>query len=326
MIARIAQHARSLAAVAAAAVCCAAASAQLNRVPREAEGVGVTERLGEQVPLDLIFTNASGQTVPLRKYFDGEKPVLLALVYYDCPMICMMVMDRMTEAMNEIDFTVGHDYNAVVVSFRTAETTTHAAAAKAAMLAGYDNHDIDSKVREGYAFHTADYQNVKALADAVGFRYNALDNGEYAHPSVIFALTPDGVVSRYIHGLEYPPRDIKLSLMDAAEGKLTRSLGDAAIGFCFQWDPNTGAYTLQAFRVMQLAGYLTMLIVGAWLAIMFWRDRARRRRDRAVRGRDERGKLTGRGSSTTNAHSGADVDGAAPVPSNSGLAGAGTGA
>lgn len=265
------------AAALAAVFACAPASAQLNRTPREAEGVGVTERLGEQVPLDLIFTNAKGETVPLRKYFDGEKPVLLALVYYDCPMICTMVMDRMTQAMNDIDFTVGHDYNALVVSFRTAETTTHAAAAKAAMLAGYDNHQIDSKVRTGYAFHTADYQNVKALADAVGFSYNALDNGEYAHPSVIFALTPEGVVSRYLHGLEYPARDVKLSLMDAAEGKLTKSLGDAAIGFCFVWDPESGAYTLQAFRVMQLGGLVTMVAIAIWLSVLFYRERRRRR-------------------------------------------------
>jgi len=260
------------------------ASAQLNRMPIEAEGIGVTERLGERIPLDLPFINSEGETVRLSEYFnDDGKPVIIALVYYDCPIVCTVVVEHLQKSLNDIDYRVGEDFNVVVVSFNTRETTKHAALKKAATLAGY-KHGQTEAARRGWTFHTAAFSSVGELAASLGYRYKELANGEYAHPTTLFVLTPEGVISRYIHGLNYPPRDIRLSLMEAADGKLTESLGDLITGFCFNFNPEAGGYVLQAFRVMQLGGAVSAVAIGIFLALLFLNERRRKRRRAEISG------------------------------------------
>lgn len=260
------------------AACCVAApaAAQLNRMPIEAEGIGVTERLGEQVPLNLPFITSDGETVRLETYFEDGKPVIIALVYYDCPIVCTVVVEHLLKSVNDIDFKVGEDFNIVVVSFNTRETSKHAALKKAATLAGYKYGQTEAADR-GWAFHTAAFSSVGELAASLGYRYKELANGEYAHPTTLFVLTPEGKISRYIHGLNYPPRDVRLSLMEAADGNLTESLGDIVTGFCFNWDPEAGGYVLQAFRVMQVGGAVSAVVMAGIVAMLFAGERIRRR-------------------------------------------------
>lgn len=252
------------------------AEAQLNRTPIDVEGIGVEEKLGDRIPLDLPFIDSKGETVLLSKYFQPGRPVVMALVYYDCPIVCTVVVDHLLKSLNEIDYNAGEDFNVVVISFNTRETTRHAALKKAATLAGYKNGQSAAADR-GWSFHTAAFSSVGRLATALGYGYRELPNGEFAHPTTLFVLTPDGRISRYIHGVNYPPRDLRLSLLEAAEGNLTRSLGDLATGFCFNWDPESGSYTLQAFRVMQLGGLVSVVGLVLFLTLMFLGERLRRR-------------------------------------------------
>jgi protein SCO1/2 len=272
-----------LAAALALALCWAAPAARAQviekELPKEVRGLGVSERAGQPVPLDAVFTDSTGAKVPLSKYFNQGKPVVLSLVYYDCPFACPMVLQRLQKGLNGVDFTVGEDFNVVVISFDPTNTTEMARIAKATYLAGYARI-VTPEVEAGWEFHTSDAATVAKLADAVGFKYRYLDEiGEYAHPVGFTVLTPDGKVSRYFYGYEYPARDLKLALLEASEGKIARTIGDVFLHFCYRLDPNTGKYTLAAVQVMKIGGILTlsgMVLLIAGLKIGEYRRAMRR--------------------------------------------------
>lgn len=255
----------------------AAASGQLitKEEPEEVRGVDVVPRLGERVPLDLPLTDSTGKTVTLGAYFNQDKPVVLALVYYNCPMICPLVLTRLQERLNAVPYTVGDDFNVVVVSFDPTNTTAMAAEAKATYLLGYNKPRTPS-VEAGWTFHTATASDARVLAEAVGFRYRYIEeSGQYAHPSVLTVLTSDGRVSRYVSGLEPEPNDLRLALLEASEGKIAQGLGDFFLHRCFIWDPKTGKYTLHAWRLMQMGALLTVAALGTLIAALRMGDRAR---------------------------------------------------
>jgi protein SCO1/2 len=191
-----------------------------------------------------------------------------------------MVLQRLGQALDGVDFTVGEDFNVVVISFDPSNTTAMARDARAAALAGYDR-GVTPEVEAGWEFHTSDEATVAKLADAVGFSYRYLDDiGEYAHPVGFTVLTPDGKVSRYFYGYEYPSRDLKIALLEASEGKIARTIGDVFLHFCYRLDPNTGKYTLAAVQVMKIGGILTlsaMVLLIAGLKIGEYRRVMRRR-------------------------------------------------
>ncbi len=278
-----------LAAGAAALAVVGPAPAQLNpKEPPEAiRGMEVTERLGAQVPLDLEFTDWTGRAVKLSKYFSTGKPVMLVLGYYDCPMVCPLIAERLLESLNKLDYTVGKDFNVVYISFDPDNTTQAAAEFRRNAVDGYQR-GRSAQIEAGWAFHTSRPGPMKSLADAVGYEYRYLEeSGEYSHPVALVFLSGDGIVSRYIYGFDYDPRDVKLSLMEASRGAIARSIGDRLLWFCFHYDASTGKYTLAAFRVMQAGALITATAVGLLIVGLRASERARRRRAGAAGGRVE---------------------------------------
>jgi protein SCO1/2 len=235
--------------------------------------VSIEQKLNEQVPLDLTFRDESGQTVTLRQYF-GKKPVLLTLVYYECPSLCGLVLQGLLKSLRVINYTPGEQFEIVTVSISPTETPELAAAKKANFLKEYGREEAAA----GWHWLTGDEKNIRALADAVGFRY-VYDpkTKQYAHAAGIMLLTPSGKISRYFYGIEYSPRDLRLGIIDASQGKVG-SLVEKVILFCYQYDPTTGKYGLLVVRLIQLGGLVTLLILGGFIGTMFYRERMSRTR------------------------------------------------
>lgn len=245
----------------------------LEEHPKEFEGIGVEERLGERVPLDLIFTNDSGQSVRLADYFGHGKPVILNLVYFQCPMLCNLVLNGVGAAAKQLDWTPGAQYEMVTVSFNPRETPELASAKKASYL-----HELDKAGAEaGWHFLTGAEDQSKALADSLGFHFRYDEEAkEFVHTAVTFVLSPDGRISRYLYGIEYAPRDLKLALLEASEGK-TGSTLDRLILYCFHYDPQARGYVLFAGNVMKIGGGLSAVALGLFLAFWWRRERLVRR-------------------------------------------------
>lgn len=258
-----------------------AANAQLllPEEPAEAQGAGVEEQLGKSISLDHVLDGWDGKPHAISRYFDGEhKPVVLSLVYYDCPIVCSLVLNRLSDAVDALEgYNVGEDFNVIVVSFDPTEGPADAAKWRASALAGYDR-GVTSAAEAGWGFFTGSSAQVRPLADSVGFHYSRLPNGEFAHPTVFMVLTADGRVARYIHGFNYKPNDLKLALLEASEGKIAKTIGDWMIHKCYRYDPAAGAYSLQAMAVMRIGGVISIFAVGGLVAGLFLNERVRRRR------------------------------------------------
>ncbi len=245
----------------------------------ELQGVDIEERLNSQLPLDAIFTNDRGETVRLADSFGDGKPAILALVYYECPVVCTIVLDKLLESLNELDYTAGEDYRLIVVSFDHREGTTQAQGKKYRFLTHYNRPVLPPEPgrAEGVAFHTGDRLNIERLTEAVGFQFAPLANGEWSHASGITILSPDGRVMRYLYGYSYPADQLKLSLLDATDGKIARSLGERIMHFCFRYDPTAGAYSLEAMALMRLAGAATVVLLTVLIVCLLIGERVRRR-------------------------------------------------
>lgn len=251
----------------------AAGPADPTEVPKGLQGVGIDEKLGEKIDLDLTFIAENGYPVALREYFGKGRPVILNLVYYDCPMLCNLILNGQTKTLREIPWTPGKEYEVVTISIDPTETFALAQKKKAVYLAGY------GRPAPGWHF-LADHQgNVKKLAEQVGFRYKYdEDRGQYAHTAVIMVLTEDGVVSRYLYGIQFKTRDVRLALTEASNGKVG-TITDRVLLYCFHYDPEAKGYVLFAVNLMRAGGVAVMLVLGGVLAV-FWR----RERRRAARG------------------------------------------
>jgi protein SCO1/2 len=227
-------------------------------LPDDLEGVGVTEKLGEQVPLDLRFTDEHGQPVTLARYFDGARPVILNLGYMGCPMLCGLVANGMVDAMTGMEDTAGEEYVVLSVSIDHTETPTLATAKKQGYIGQYGR----AAAEQGWHWLTSlEEQQVRALTDAVGFGFRWNDaRQEYAHAAVIIILSPDGKVMRYLYGIQFDPRTLELSLIEAADGKTGSSL-DKFLLFCFHYDAESGRYGPAARNIMKAGGAVTIAIV-----------------------------------------------------------------
>jgi protein SCO1 len=253
----------------------ATAQVLMKEPPEELRGVGLDQKPGAQVPLNLQFTSSTGRLVKLESYFNQGKPVVLSLVYYDCPMICPLTLERLQERLNAVAYTVGSDFTMLVISFDPTNTTQQAANQKLTYLTGY-NKPLTPEVEAGWEYFTSDVSNVRMLASSVGFHYNYIpESGEYAHGSALIVLTPDGRVSRYLDGLGSDGHELRLALLEASEGKIAKGLADFFLHRCFKWDPNKNSYTLHAFRVMQMGGILTAAAVFTLLVGLRAGERAR---------------------------------------------------
>lgn len=250
-----------------------------NVLPEAARGVGLDDRLGARIPDGpLMIRDHNGMPVDFTDYFRDGKPVVLSLVYYDCPLVCPLMLERLTNALAGLEgYSAGEDYRWIVVSFDPSNTDQMAADERTLALARYGRGlAVDSANAADIAFHTASEGNVRAIADAVGYRYKRLANGEYSHPTVLMVMTPDGRVSRYLHGFDIPPFDLKLALLEATDGAIAKSFIDAFIHRCFAFDPTRGEYTMQAIFVMRVAGAITLIVVAGGIGLMFWRERRKR--------------------------------------------------
>ncbi|MGH7176033.1 MAG: SCO family protein [Tepidisphaeraceae bacterium] len=260
--------------LAACALCLAGANppAQIDNLrPTALDGVGIDQKLDAQVPLDLVFRDEQGRDVRIGDLMTG-RPVVLALVYYQCPMLCTLVLNDMTRAMNAIPLTVGKDFDVITVSFDARETPKLARDKKIQYVRAYNRHESAA----AWHFLTGEESSIRALTDAVGFRY-AWDekSQQFAHPSGMIILTPQGRVSRYFFGLTYEPKDVRLSLVEASNNKIG-TLTDKLLLFCFHYDPATGRYSLAVLRTVQVGGVATLAALATVVGLMIRKDRRSR--------------------------------------------------
>jgi protein SCO1/2 len=231
--------------------------------------VGFDQKLGGAVPLDLRFKDDAGREVRLGDYF-GRKPVVLSLNYYACPMLCTVTLNGLASALNVLtSFDAGREFEVVTVSFDPSEGPALAAQKKASYLARYKRPTAEA----GWHFLTGDQPAIDALTRAVGFRY-AWDEQtqQFAHPAGIVVLTPEGRISRYLYGIEYAPKDLKLALMESSSGKIGTAV-DQAILYCYQYDPMTGRYSASIMRIMRAGAILTVLALVGFIAFSLRRER-----------------------------------------------------
>jgi protein SCO1 len=255
-----------------------------SKVPYEARGLDVEEKVGSRLPMDLQFTNAEGKLVALDDYFDdenggkspGAKPAVIVMAYYHCPVVCKTLIDKLVQTLNGVNYVPGQEYNLLVFSFDPKEDARSANVAKELYVGQYNGDE--KAAQEGFQFHVGTATASRTLADSLGFRYKFLtDTGEFSHPVVVFLATPEGRVSRYLYGYEQAPRDMRLAIMEASEGKLVRTIGERLMNFCYMYDPTRGTYTLQAFRVMQIGGALSLVLLSALVGGLLLYERSRKR-------------------------------------------------
>jgi len=228
------------------------------------QGVGVDEKAGSTIDLNLTFINESGQVVSLQKYFDSGKPVLLDLAYYRCPMLCSLVLNGQADAMRKMPLEAGADYTVLTISIDPTETAQLAREKRAVYLAGL------GKPAPGWHFLVDREGNAKKLAEQIGFNYRYDPRIEqYSHPSVITILSPEGKVSRYLYGIQFKPLDLRLALAEAKEEKFSFSTEQLLL-LCYHFDPSAGSYVMFAMNFMRAGGVLIVLIV-AWMLIRFRR-------------------------------------------------------
>ena len=236
-------------------------------LPVQLQNVGFEPQLNAQLPLDLNFRDESGRDVQLREYF-GRKPVLLALVYYGCPMLCNQVEMGVVGSLKMLSFNAGRDYDVVFVSFDPRETPLMAAKKKEAALSHYGRPEAAS----GWHFLTGKEEAIHALTAAANFRYSFDEqHNVFAHASGIMLITPDGRISRYFYGVEYPSRDVRLGLVDASAGKIGTPI-DHLLLFCFQYNPETARYSATVLRIVRVGGILTILAIVGGIVIFRRRD------------------------------------------------------
>jgi protein SCO1 len=255
-------------------------------MPAQLKNVGFDPQLNAQIPLDLPFVDENGKNVQLRDYFK-QKPVVLAFVYYGCPMLCNQVEQGVVGSLRMLSFTPGRDYEVVFVSFDPRESADMAAQKKKSAL----EHFRHPETASGWHFLTGTKESIDAATKAADFRYSFdTKTNLFAHASGILLLTPDGRISRYFYGIEYPGRDVRLGLVDASAGKIGTPI-DRVLLFCYQYDPSLATYSASILKIIRLGGILTVLCIVGGILIFRRRDTTQSGAKRAqqVRTLKERG-------------------------------------
>lgn len=238
--------------------------------PREIQEVGLDEKLNTQVDPNLTFVDETGQTVALKEYFGKGRPIVLNLVYYSCPMLCGMVLQGVVSSLKQVPYVPGEEIEVVTISFDPKETAVLAAAKKNSILQDYARPGAD----KGWHVLVDKDGNAQKLAEQVGFRFKWDDETkQFAHPSVTMILTPEGRMSRYLPGIDYAQRDMRLALAEASQGKIG-TISDRFMLYCYKYDPSARSYVMAASNTMKLGGVLIVLVLGATL-IFFWRREMR---------------------------------------------------
>jgi protein SCO1/2 len=236
-----------------------------NTRPPRLENVGIEQHLDAQVPPDLTFRDDAGKTVKLGDYF-GRKPLILNLVYYNCTMLCGEALAGLSSAMRLVKFDVGNEFDVVTVSFDPRETPEMAAAKKKDYVGRYGRPNAAA----GWHFLTGQPDSINALTKVVGFQYQYdAKSNQFAHATAIMVLTPQGRISRYFYGMDFPPKDLRMGLVEASQGKIGNAV-DAVLLYCYHYDPETGKYGAMVANILRLAAAATILIMGTFLFIL-WR-------------------------------------------------------
>ena len=247
-----------------------------NQRPPGLANVGIEQHLNEQIPPDLTFRDESGKTVRLGDYF-GKRPMILNLVYYNCPMLCGEVLSGLTSTLRVLKFDLGREFEVITVSFDPRETPQIAAEKKKQYLERYGRKGAE----QGWHFLTGQQDAIAALTKSAGFQYEYdAKTNQFAHTTAIMVLTPKGKIAQYYYGVEYAPKDLRLGLIEASQNKIG-NLVDQVLLYCYHYDPATGKYGAVIMRVVRLAGLATILLLGAFIAIMFRLDAAHTSGERA---------------------------------------------
>jgi protein SCO1/2 len=242
-------------------------------LPTALRDVRIEQKLDQQLPLDLVFRDENGQQVKLGQYF-GQKPVVLSLVYYDCPMLCTQILNGMVTSFRVLPFQIGKEFDVVTISFDPREKP-ELAASKKKLYVDYLPDKMQAGAASGWHFLTGDPANIERIADAVGFRYHYDEaTKQFAHASAIMVATKEGKLSRYFYGVEYPARDLRLGLIESSQSKIG-SLSDELLLYCYHYDPTTGKYGAAVMRVMRIAGVLTFVGIIALILLLKPRNRQR---------------------------------------------------
>ena len=238
------------------------------------EFVGIEQHLNAEVPRDLVFRDELGNSVKLGDYFGKGRPVILNLGYYQCPMLCGEVLQGLTGSLKVLTFELGKDFDVVTVSFDPHETPDMAATKKRDIMRRYGRAGAD----KGWHFLTGPAESINALTKAVGFQFQWDEKTvQYAHATTIVLLTPDGRVAKYFYGVEFPPKDLRLGLVQASNSQIG-SITDQVLLFCYHYDPRTGKYGAIISRIMSIAGAATILILGTCVFIMYRADSSAQRK------------------------------------------------
>ena len=241
-----------------------------GKQPKVFEGVGLDEKPGDRLPRDVRFKNEQGETVRLGKYFGKGKPVLLTLVYHDCPMLCPMMLGNLTQTLKKMKWTPGGKFEMVSLSFNHREGPKLARQKKKQYVKQLGRPEA----AKGWHFLTGTEENIRKVTEAVGFKFKWVPEKEqYAHPAALTFLTSDGTIARYLEGqaLNVPPGDVRKALIETANGKIGNVV-DQVLLYCFQYDPSSNSYVASAFNIMKLGGVLTMLLLGIGLFILWRRE------------------------------------------------------
>jgi protein SCO1/2 len=242
-----------------------------DKPPDNLSKVGIAQRLNEQLPLSLTFTDDEGKQVQLVSYF-GKKPAILALVYYQCPMLCSEELNGLTSALQMVSFIPGKDFSVIVISIDPTEGTELAAAKKRGYLKRYGHPETAA----GWHFMTGTQANIDAITKAVGFGYVKIPGPDgkltqFAHASSIQIVTPEGKLAQYYMGVEFSPKDLRLGLVEASANRIGSPV-DNILTYCYHYDPKTNKHSLIVARVVQLGGLITVLLLGGFMLVMFRRD------------------------------------------------------
>ncbi|OLC96550.1 MAG: SCO family protein [Acidobacteria bacterium 13_1_40CM_4_58_4] len=247
-----------------------------NQRPPGLANVGIEQHLDQQIPPDLTFRDESGKTVRMGDYF-GKRTMILNLVYYNCPMLCGEVLSGLTSALRVLRFDLGREFEVITVSFDPRETPQIAAEKKKQYLERYGRKGAE----QGWHFLTGQQDAIAALTKSAGFQYEYdAKTNQFAHTTAIMVLTPKGKIAQYYYGVEYAPKDLRLGLIEASQNKIG-NLVDQVLLYCYHYDPATGKYGAVIMRVVRLAGLATILLLGAFIAIMFRLDAAHTSGERA---------------------------------------------
>ncbi|MDG2477605.1 MAG: SCO family protein [Phycisphaerales bacterium] len=236
-----------------------------DELPAELDGVGIVQRLDAPVPLDLAFVDHTGKDVVLRDLIVGDRPIILTLNYYNCPMLCSLTLNGMVDGLREVDLDLGVDYDIVTVSINPDEGPKLATQNRKGYLASLGKDVPES----AWSFLTGTQENIEALAKGVGFGYRFDErSGDYAHTASITFVTPDGRISKYMNDVVFPPRDMRLAIVDASQGRVGSLIDTLLLFNCFQWDPEAGSYVASAWKIMRFGAALTVVLIAVGVLIL----------------------------------------------------------